>query len=95
MLLKGLLKRFLPFAVALGIGLFVAGLFIGVAAPKVDSGKNEYEGRSCWKQKRMKHEDRLKREESRRERARNRYNQSEELENLVPPPAPLEPAVSR
>lgn len=94
MSVKGLLKRVLPFAAAFGIGLFVASFFISVAAPSFSYGRNEYRGRSCWKQKQMRQEKRRLREEMRQERLRNRYNQSETLENLVPPPPPMAP-VSR
>ena len=81
-----LIKRFVPFFLALALGLFVASFFVSVAAPSFN-----FKNRS-WKNSeyhRMKHE-------NRRLRERNAQLERERLDTFklelnVPPP-PLPPA---
>lgn len=93
-MLKAILKRTLPFAAALTFGLFIASFFVGVAAPSVstdrsfDTDKNEYKGRSCWRQNKNRENRRL-REQLRRERMQGLND--DKFENLVPPPPPMAP----
>jgi len=92
---KSLLKRFLPFAAALVLGLFVASFFVTITAPSFNF-KRSYKVRKYREIRNLRFENQRLREELRQQRLRTaqiEMNRNVEFErdfnNLVPPPAPL------
>ena len=82
-----LVKRFVPFFLALALGLFVASFFVSVAAPSFNFKNRGWKNREYH---RLKHE-------NRRLRERNAQLERERLDTFklelnVPPPPPLPPA---
>ena len=100
MIRKGLLKRLLPFFVALGLGLFVASFFVSIALPNIRPVRRwrahrEYDRTIRFENYRLKEENcRL-----RREAIRNRMPQNDDfgsdLKEMVPPPPPMAPLAPR
>lgn len=97
---KGLVKRLLPFFVALALGLFVASFFVSLALPNVRPVRG-------WRNHRQYHQ--MMEAENQRLRERNfqlerevlkyKTQQSEDLGNdlkdMVPPPPPMAPRAGR
>ena len=100
MLIKGFLKRFAPFFIALALGLFVASFFVTVAAPSFRFNGNwrrhrEYHRRLEYENQRLREENfRLRREAMERD-SRRKMKRADDIHELVPPPPPLPPAPRR
>ena len=90
-----LVKRIAPFFLTFAVGLFIAGLFITVAAPNFQFRRGYNQHREMDRQ--MQCENQRLREEN--QRLQNRLNQMEESDWVinpdlnVPPPPPVAPSM--
>lgn len=91
-----LIKRFVPFAVALVLGLFVASFFVTVAAPRFNFNRSN-SGRKFREVRGLRYENQRLREELRQQKikiaemeTRRVMNFNEDGETIMPivPPAP-------
>ena len=94
---KGLLKRFVPFLLALGFGLLVASFFVSIALPNVRFTRNlkshrDYHRMMEFENQRLRQENCRLRREAMRNRLHRNSDFNSELQELVPPPPPLPPA---
>ena len=89
----GFLKRFVPFIVALGIGLFIASFFVTLSAPKVEirsNWKHKKHSRLHRENRRLKRENCRLKKESRKKRRRV-ITIERRLNVPPPPPQPVKP----
>ena len=78
-----LVKRILPFALTLAVGIFIASFFVSFSLPKLRF-ETRYEYHNSCRQNRMAERERLRLEQE---------NQDfDDLDELVPPP-PVPPAI--
>ncbi len=78
-----LVKRILPFALTLAVGIFIASFFVSFSMPKLRfESRYEYRNESC--RSRMAERERLRFEQQRQD--------FDNLDELVPPP-PVAPAI--
>ena len=82
-----LIKRFVPFFLALALGLFVASFFVSVAAPSFNFKNRGWKNREYH---RLKHENKRLRERVEK-LEREHLNHEHGLDINVPPP-PMPPA---
>lgn len=103
MISKGLIKRFLPFAVALTLGLFVASFFVTVAAPRFNFNfKRNYSSRKYREVRDLEYKKQRLEEEVRRQQnriaeleMRQRMDSDSDFDAVNPPPMPIAPARTR
>lgn len=92
---KGMLKRFVPFLAALGVGLFVASFFVSIALPNIRVTRRwrahrEYHRVMEFENQRLRQENtRLRIEAMRNNRASQVSDFDGDLKELVPPPPPI------
>ena len=97
---KLLLKRFVPFLLALGFGLLVASFFVSIALPNIRftrqwRSQREYHQMMEFENQRLRMENCRLRREAMRNRMHQDTDFNSDLQELVPPPAPLPPAPPR
>lgn len=98
---KIFLKRFVPFLLALGLGLFVASFFVSIALPNVRVTRKwrshrEYHRTMEFENQRLRHENCRLRREAMRNRVQDRNADFDSsLQELVPPPPPIPVAPRR
>lgn len=101
---KGLVKKVVPFFIALTVGLFITSLFVTVAAPSFSFGKRnwkkhrEYHRTMEFENRELRRENfRLERKLAELEKRQQAVFELQELESDVPPPplVPIAPARSR
>jgi sensor histidine kinase YesM len=99
--IKGLLKRLVPFFLALGLGLLVASFFVSVALPNFSFKRNnwrkhrEYHRMMEMENQRLRQENCRLRKEATRNQIRQNAAFNEDINELVPPPPPLPPVAPR
>jgi hypothetical protein len=97
---KGLLKRLVPFFLALGLGLFVASFFVTLALPNVRFTRKwrshrEYHRMMEFENQRLKQENYQLKREIRVQRIEQSPDFEGDINQLVPPVPPLAPVAPR
>lgn len=95
--MKCLLKRIIPFAAALTLGLFVASFFVTVAAPKFNFKRN-YENRGYRKMRSIERDNQRLQEQINRQQLRIRElesRQTMDFESDFEPPLPPMPVAPK